>query len=322
MKKTKLLFLCLAVAMVAVALMGCGSTSGTVGDSADSAGELTGSFTVTDMTDKEIVFDQPVEKIVALTAADCEIIYALGGGDLLVGRGEYCDYPEDILAVPTVQSGADTNIEQLIALAPDMVLMSTMAQTKEQVAALQNAGIKVVVSDAQNIAGVYTAIELIGALIDKNDEAEAMIASMKSTFEEISAKCANADEKTVYFEVSPLEWGLWTAGNDTFMDELADMLELTNVFADVNGWAEISEEQVLQRNPDYIVTTAMYFGEGLPPEEEIVSREGWQNMKAIQNGAIFNVDSNAISRPGPRLADALVSMYDFIYGGKAATSAE
>ncbi|MEG1661395.1 MAG: hypothetical protein RR332_02675, partial [Clostridiales bacterium] len=61
---------------------------------------------------------------------------------------------------------------------------------------------------------------------------------------------------------------------------------------------------------------------GLPPEEEIVSREGWQNMKAIQNGAIFNVDSNAISRPGPRLADALVSMYDFIYGGKAATSAE
>lgn len=64
----------------------------------------------------------------------------------------------------------------------------------------------------------------------------------------------------MYFEVSPLEWGLWTAGKNTFMDELATLCGVTNAFADVDGWAEISEEQVLDRNPDFIVTNTMYYG--------------------------------------------------------------
>lgn len=181
--------------------------------------------------------------------------------------------------------------------------MAKMAQTEEQVAALEKAGIRVVVSDAQDIEGVYTAIRLIGALVGRNDEAEAMVADMQSAFADIAAKSENTG-KTVYFEVSPLQWGLWTAGKGTFMDELATMCGLTNAFADVEGWAEISEEQVLERDPDYIVTISMYYGEGPTPVEEIKSRTGWDALKAVQNDAIFNADSNEVSRPGPRLKDA------------------
>ena len=72
--------------------------------------------TVTDMTGREITLDAPATRVVALTASDCEILYALGAGDTLVGRGEYCDYPEDVQAVPSVQSGYETNVEQIIAL--------------------------------------------------------------------------------------------------------------------------------------------------------------------------------------------------------------
>lgn len=229
--------------------------------------------TVTDMAGREISLDAPATKVVALTASDCEILAALGAEDTLVGRGEYCDYPESILEVPAVQSGADTNLEQIIALEPQVVIMAKMAQTEEQVAALEEAGIRVVVSDAQDIEGVYTAIRLIGALVGRNDEAEAMVADMQSAFADIAAKSENTG-KTVYFEVSPLQWGLWTAGKGTFMDELATLCGLTNAFADVEGWAEISEEQVLERDPDYIVTISMYYGEGPTPVEEIKSRAG------------------------------------------------
>ena len=114
--------------------------------------------TVTDMAGREITLDAPATKVVALTASDCEILAALGAEDTLVGRGEYCDYPESVLEVPAVQSGADTNLEQIIALEPQVVIMAKMAQTEEQVAALEKAGIRVVVSDAQDIEGVYTAI--------------------------------------------------------------------------------------------------------------------------------------------------------------------
>ena len=276
--------------------------------------------TVTDMAGREIALDAPATKVVALTASDCEILAALGAEDTLVGRGEYCDYPESILEVPTVQSGADTNLEQIIALEPQVVIMAKMAQTEEQVAALEEAGIRVVVSDAQDIEGVYTAIRLIGALVGRNDEAEAMVADMQSTFADIAAKSENTG-KTVYFEVSPLQWGLWTAGKGTFMDELATMCGLTNAFADVEGWAEISEEQVLERDPDYIVTISMYYGEGPTPVEEIKSRAGWDALKAVQNDAIFNADSNEVSRPGPRLKDAAEALYTFVTGEEALTPA-
>lgn len=276
--------------------------------------------TVTDMAGRENALDAPATKVVALTASDCEILAALGAEDTLVGRGEYCDYPESILEVPAVQSGADTNLEQIIALEPQVVIMAKMAQTEEQVAALEEAGIRVVVSDAQDIEGVYTAIRLIGALVGRNDEAEAMVADMQSTFADIAAKSENTG-KTVYFEVSPLQWGLWTAGKGTFMDELATMCGLTNAFADVEGWAEISEEQVLERDPDYIVTISMYYGEGPTPVEEIKSRAGWDALKAVQNDAIFNADSNEVSRPGPRLKDAAEALYTFVTGEEALTPA-
>lgn len=276
--------------------------------------------TVTDMAGREITLDAPATKVVALTASDCEILAALGAEDTLVGRGEYCDYPESILEVPAVQSGADTNLEQIIALEPQVVIMAKMAQTEEQVAALEEAGIRVVVSDAQDIEGVYTAIRLIGALVGRNDEAEAMVADMQSAFADIAAKSENTG-KTVYFEVSPLQWGLWTAGKGTFMDELATMCGLTNAFADVEGWAEISEEQVLERDPDYIVTISMYYGEGPTPVEEIKSRAGWDALKAVQNDAIFNADSNEVSRPGPRLKDAAEALYTFVTGEEALTPA-
>ena len=275
-----------------------------------------GGVTVTDIMGREVTLTQPATRIVALTASDCEILCALGAEDTLVGRGEYCDYPESILDVPAVQSGAETNIEQIIALEPQVALMSAMAQDKDQVDTLEQAGIQVVVSNAQDIAGVYTAIRLIGALMGKDDEAEAIVADMQATFDDIAAKSENTG-KTVYFEVSPLEYGLWTAGKNTFMDELAAMCGLTNAFADVDGWAQISEEQVLERDPDYIVTTSMYWGEGPTPVEEIMGRTGWENLKAIQNAAVLNADSNEITRPGPRLKDAAVTLFQFVNGDEA-----
>jgi len=271
------------------------------------------SVTVTDMTGREVTLEEPATRVVALTPSDCEILYAIDAGDMLVGRGEYCDYPAAVKDVPSVQSGYDTNIEQIIALEPQVLLMSTMAQTEEQVAALENAGIKVVVSDARDIEGVYTAIQLLGALMGKETEAQSVIDNMKATFADVSAKAAGDGTETVYFEVSPLEYGLWTAGSGTFMDEVTAMLGLKNAFADVNGWGEISEEQVIQRNPDYIVTISMYFGEGPTPEEEIMSRTGWENISAVKNGAILNLQNNELSRPGPRLADGAKMLYEFIY---------
>ena len=308
MKKITALLLAL---MMVFAIAGC-AQNGT--DTSPSPSDT--AITVTDMTGRDITLDKAAEKIVALTASDCEILYAIGAGDMLVGRGEYCDYPAEVLDVPAVESGSETNIEQIIALSPDVVLMSTMAQTTEHIESLEAAGIKVVASEATDIAGTFEAITLIGAVTGKTDEAAAVISGMQATFDDIKSK-VNDDEsgKTVYFEVSPLEYGLWTAGSGTFMDELAGMLGLTNVFSDIEGWQQVSEEQVIDRNPDYIVTTTMSYEGAQDPVDEVKGRAGWDSITAIANGEVYNADSNAITRPGPRLADAANELYAFVYGG-------
>lgn len=270
--------------------------------------------TVTDMAGREITLDAPATRVVALSASDCEIIYALGAGELLVGRGEYCDYPAEVLEVPAVQSGAETNIEQIIALEPQVLFMTKMAQTEEQIAALEAAGVHVVVSDAQDIAGVYEAIGMIGTLLGREAEAGTMVADMVAVFDDVAARAAGDGSETIYFEVSPLQYGLWAAGADTFMDEIAQMLGLTNAFADVSGWAEVSEEQVLSRDPDYIVTISMYYGEGPTPVEEIQGRAGWENVSAVKNGKILNLQNNELSRPSYRLAEGARMLCDFVYG--------
>jgi len=136
---------------------------------------------------------------------------------------------------------------------------------------------------------------------------------MKATFDAISAD-AEKIKGSVYFEVSPLEYGLWAAGKGTFMDEIATMMGLENIFADVDGWAEVSEEQIIERDPDYIVTITMYFGEGPTPVDEIMGRAGWDGIKAVKNGCILNLQNNELSRPGPRLAEGAQALYDFITG--------
>lgn len=271
-------------------------------------------ISITDMIGRQVTLAAPAERVVVLMPGDLEIVYALGAGGKVVGRGEYCNYPEEALALPAIQSGGETNIEQIIALRPQLIILSKMAQTPEQVSKLEQAGIAVLVTDAQSIAGVYEAIRLIGQATGKEKEAENLAGQMQADFAQLQAGVPAQAGKTVYFESSPLQWGLWTAGRGTFMQELTQMLGLKNIFDDVEGWREVAQEQVLARDPDYIVTLAMYFGEGPTPVEEIKSRSGWEKLKAVVNGAINNADADTLARPGPRLAEGAKALFDFVYG--------
>jgi iron complex transport system substrate-binding protein len=337
----KIIALLLTLLLVAGVFAACSPGGGSAADSGSAAppaepeadAEMpvaepdSGAFTVTDMTGREVTLEAPAQHVVALTAADIEILYVIGAGSNVVGRGEYCNYPPEALDVATVQSGSETNVEQVIALEPDLLIMDTMAQSEEQITQFETAGIPVFVTDAKSIEETYVSIESIGTLLGKNEEATKVVDDMKQTFADLAARAetaeetaavAGGEEQTIYFEVSPLEFGLWASGADTFMNEVADLLKLKNIFSDVSGWVEVSEEQVIERNPDYILTVGMYFGDGPTPIESILSRPGWTGITAVKNKAILNLTSDELSRPGPRLAEGARLLYEFVYESGAA----
>ena len=308
MKKSGLLIVTALVS--GLILCGCAGKTATPAVTSQIAGDTQEAAVTVEETEKQ---SASPERIVVLTAADCEVVYALGLGDKIVGRGEYCDYPAEVLDVPSVQSGYETNIEQIISLNPDLVLMGSMDQKAEVAEQLEKVGITTYRSRANNIDEVYTMIKTISTYLgaDAEKKADTLIESLKAGFADIKGNPISDGTKTVYFEVSPLQYGLWTAGNGTFMNEAAEMIGLKNCFDDVTGWAEISEEQVLERNPDYIVTVSMYYGEGPTPEEEILARTGWESVTAVKEKKILNLRDNELSRPGPRLLDGVKALYEF-----------
>ncbi|HZK19380.1 MAG TPA: ABC transporter substrate-binding protein [Treponemataceae bacterium] len=273
--------------------------------------------TLTDNVGRKVIIPTSPTKIIVTQPADLEIVYELGAKDLIIGRGTYCDFPAEVSDIVDIGSGETLGIEQIIALEPDFVIMGIMGQTREQVEMIEATGVPVIATKATNIAEMYSTIHLIGEALGVSKKATALVDNMKKNFLDIENKAKQQSSYTtqsVYFEVSPLQWGLWTAGNNTFMTELANLCGIHNVFADVDGWAAISEEQVLEKNPDFIVTITMYFGKGPKPINEIMQRTGWDRVNAVSNKKILNPDANIASRPAPRLVQAAQEFYTFFYG--------
>ena len=318
MKRVKILALVMALVLSLGIFLGCQKqepvkeTTETPVETKVEDVKEDGEFTVTDMMGREIVFSKTPEKVIALRPSDAEILNAIGGIETLIGRGTYVDYPESILDLPVVATGRDMNAEEIIALEPDLVLMSDMAQTEEQIESIQSAGINVVITSAATIEEVYKSIDLVGEVMGLKDNSQELISQMKSEFEELAKTAEQNAGKKIYFEISPLEYGLWTGGNGTFMDEIGNLLGLENIFSDVDGWSEVSEEEVIARNPDFIVTIAMGSTEGETPVDEILGRAGWEGINAVQNKKVLNLTDDSLSRPSPRLIEGAKALSEFV----------
>ncbi len=285
-----------------------------------------GGVAVTDMLGREITLDAPASRVVVLMPADAEILWSLGASDTVVGIGTYCAAPEEIAVMPGVEklpvvdSGYVTNVEDILALQPQVVILTKMGHSEDLVNSLAAGHVQVVVTDAQDLSGVYDAIRLIGALVGKDEQALALIDDMQQKLAAVTAQ-AGETGKTLYIEESPLQWGLWAAGQGTYMDDLAKICGLTNIFAELKGHQAVSEEQVLSRNPDIIITMTMYYGAGDLPDAEIKGRPGWDAVSAVQNDAVIYDPTNAVALPGPRLVDVAQMLLNMLQAPDAAEPA-
>jgi len=295
-----------AALSVALVLSGCGLSKKNAAPAA-----APGKYTVTDSRGVEVSFESVPEKIVSLLPSNTEIIYALGLGDKLVAVSTYCNYPEEAKGKTQMDSGSKTNVEALIGLDPDIVLMGKMAQTDAQYKQLEEAGIKLIVTDANNIADAYVMIEMLGKTFRVESKATALVDEMKKAFADIREQVKGKPAGRVYVEISPVQYGPWTCGKGTFQDELLTLVGAKNIFDDIEGWQKVSEEQVIERNPDFIFTTDMY---SYPdPVAEITGREAWSRTTAVKRAKVFLTDGDQLARPGPRLVDAAKELVSIMY---------
>lgn len=266
--------------------------------------------TITDSTGTEITMTQAPERIVSLAPSTTEILGALGVTDKLVGRTRYCDFPTEALAAEEVGGTSDPNIETIVALNPDLVVASTHV-SDEVINKLREVNIPVAfLNEQEDFDGTYSAIENIGLLVGRSKEAEAVVSEMKATVESVVERINNLEED----EVKPrVYYAVWagdsdsTAGGDTFIGQMIELAGGDNIAKDVEGWS-ISKEKIVEGDPDMIIIPA---GKGL--KETLMTTDFYKDLRAVQEGHIYEIDDNMISRQGPRLAQAFEALAQIIH---------
>jgi len=262
-------------------------------------------LTFTDGLGREVTLNEFPQRIVSLAPSNTEILFAIGAGDQVVGRDELSDFPEEAKAVTNIGSTFDAlNTELIVSLNPDLVLAAEI-NTPEQVKQLEDLGLTVYyLKNLTTLEEMYGNLELLAQMTGHQEETAALVESLKARVAAVDEKIAPLSSRfSVFYELDATDPSKpFTAGKGTFITQLIERAGGYNIAGDLEGYPQLSLEQVVAADPAFIILgNARY---GITPES-IAQRPGWENLSAVKNGQIFPFNDDLVSRPGPRLVDAL-----------------
>ena len=242
-------------------------------------------------------------KIVSLSPAMTENIFALGAAQDLVGVTTFCNYPEEAKKIYKIGDFSNPSLERIVGLKPDLVIVNLPEQMRIK-RQLEKLKINIFISSPRTLDDIYNEIIEIGRIVKKQQAADSLVNYMKMHINRVDKPVlpvpkrieGNAVEesskKRVYIELSPRP--LVTIGAPSFLNELLEMAGAENIFADLGkDYPVVPQEEVIKRNPDIIIV--------LHPVS-IKDRMGWQTVTAIKNNKVYTtLNQDHLMRPGPRL---------------------
>ncbi len=307
----------IVITLMLVFLVGCGSTEESKQENGQTqqTEEQAGAFpvTLTDDAGNKVIIEEQPDTIVSLLPSATETLFALGLDDEIVGVSDYDNYPAEVNNKEKVGE-MNLNVEMILALQPDVAFLQDYHATHASgsIKQLEEAGIKVIIVEiGATFDSAYKSIEMIGKATGKVTEAKQIVTDMKAKVDELKEKAAGiADKKSVWVEVAP-QPDLFTAGRGTYINEMLEIIGAINVAGDLEGWPQVSEEEAVNMNPDVILTTYGYYVEDA--REQVLSRDGWQEVTAVKNGEVYDIDSDKITRSGPRLVAGMEEIAKAVY---------
>ncbi len=259
--------------------------------------------TLTDDAGRRVSLPARVTRVISLAPNLTEIVFAVGGGDRLVGNTTYCDYPAEAKSIEKVGDTLHPSLERIIALHPQVVLISTASQLEVFTQQLQNQNIAVFVTDPHDLEGVFRSIDQIGQILGQAEQASSVVKKLRertAAVEQAVQHAQHAQPVRVFYQVSAEP--LYTAGHDAFVTDLMRRAGAASVTADVPGaWPKYSSESALAAKPDAIILpTGGSMGSGNSTVAEALNRS-----PAALAGRVYKINDDHLARPGPRAVEGL-----------------
>lgn len=270
--------------------------------------------TVTDGLQRSVTFTKKPLRIISLAPKNTEILFAMGLGDQIVGNTTYCNYPPAAKDKEKIGgfSARAISLEKVIALKPDVVLAAGDLH-RSLINELERLEIPVLALDAESLDDLCDEFELLGRVTQTEQVATTLATDLRqriAAVKSIAAKIPEAERATVLY----VAWDepLTVAGPTSYIGQLISFCGARNVVGDTSArFPQVSQEVLLARNPTVIIAPAMA---SVPVTvDSLKAKTGWSQLRAIQEGRVYVMDGDMLSRCGPRLADALEQMAHEIY---------
>ena len=300
MKRSFLISLALAI----IVLAGCQRPAGN-GVATNATAET--SRQVTDDLGRTVTVPTKITRVVSTAPSITENVFAVGAGERLVGVTTFCNYPEAAKSIAKIGDTMTPNIETIIALKPDIVFVSTASQIEAFAKTLADNGIVVYVMDPQSLEGVIHNLEELAIMFGTDRQAQPLIDDLQNREARLRAFTLQHDETPAAYEerVEPVrvfvqisKEPLFTIGKDSFVTEVVARAGGKSVTETVEtAYPKLSKETASALRPDAIILSAS--------DDNREPNEVFKNSPAVKNGRVYSIDADLLSRPGPRLVDAI-----------------
>lgn len=258
---------------------------------------------VLDEAGRQVKLPAKIERIVSLAPNLTEIVYAVGAGDRLVGNTEYCDYPIEAKSVAKIGDTMHPSVERIIALKPQIVLVSTASQLEAFTQQLDQQRIAVYVTNPRSLDEIFHSITVLGEMFGQSEQATLVAGALRKRAETVAAKISAVSPVSVFYQVSGEP--LYTIGRDAYLTDLVRRAGGVSVTADVPGaFPRYSDEAALAARPEAIILPT---GGSMGSANATVAGP-LRNSPAAQNNRVYKINDDHLSRPGPRLIDGLEEM--------------
>lgn len=259
---------------------------------------------VTDDLGRIVKLPQRIQRIVSLAPSATEMVFAAGAGDRLVGVTTYCNFPEGAKAIEKIGDTQTPNIERIIALKPDVVFVSTASQLETFFRTLEQQNIAVYVTDPKGIDGVTANLRTLGALFGTPATANALAETLQQRAAAVDERVKNTSKPKVFVQIS--NEPLFTIGKEAFLTEVVARAGGESATKDVTtGFPKLSKETASAMAPEVFILS--------DSEDNREPNDVFSNSPAVKNGRVYKINADIISRPGPRLVDALEQIAGFLH---------
>lgn len=266
-----------------------------------------------DREGKSMEVPEEIDSIISMAPSITETLVHLGMADKLTAIDEYSAEVEGIPENLPVFDIMAPDTESITALQPDIIFATGMSKAKGEdpfEPVIQMGALMTYIPSSNSIEDIKEDIRFIGNVTKTSDKAEELISGMEQEMKEIlSAITFPEEKKKVYFEIAASP-DLYSFGTGTFLNEMIELLGAENILADQESWVSVSEEIILEKNPDIIFTNVSYIED---PIGEIKSRNGWDVIQAVEKEQIYSVDKDTSSRANENVAAAFKEMAEALY---------